>query len=453
MRKQIFLVIPNPITAVGIEILANKWSWHLITLDAHPVLELMEKKGVKCLALPENPQIKIKRTAGQILRHAKVLKYINSQRRQGETPEILVFKPSAQVEQTCKQHGFKLLTNSRELNQKFEHKVSFYQLASRNQALKEYLLPFEIGTLEQWEFASLKRKLGSNLVVQFDRGWAGNSTFLVRTSSQWQQLARRWPKRPAKVTPLVKGLTLINNACLTPSRVIVGPLAVQLQLPSAQHHLQLPPTTGGFGVTGGRQWPAEVKSKLKREINQMTLKVGEQMATDGYKGYFGLDFLIEQTTGKWYLLECNARLTASFGFYTQLEKLAERKSLLEWHVDSFEDNLANNQSSVSRSKEAKGCQIAVRNLREKTVKIKSQWPPGVYQVEHGSLRLTKTSLDLRETGKDRWLWLPPLKERVIKPGQLIYLAESKEILSDAQGRLTEETPQVLNLINRALGLT
>ena len=59
------------------------------------------------------------------------------------------------------------------------------------------------------------------------------------------------------------------------------------------------------------------------------------MKNCGYRGYFGLDFQINEATEKVYLSENNARLTASTQFWTRLEIDQSVVPLLGYHLATF----------------------------------------------------------------------------------------------------------------------
>ena len=129
------------------------------------------------------------------------------------------------------------------------------------------------------------------------------------------------------------------------------------------------------------------------------------MIKEDYKGYFGLDFLVEEKTGEVFLLEINARMTASTSFYTQLEIKSGVTPLLFYHMLSFlksdSDTIkslyrviphlpaqaglirepvldshlrGNNKLSIT------GTQLILRNNQPKIVTIKKSLKSGIYYL-------------------------------------------------------------------------
>lgn len=52
----------------------------------------------------------------------------------------------------------------------------------------------------------------------------------------------------------------------------------------------------------------------------MAKAVGEKLAQEGWRGLFGIDVMLENKTGKLYLIEINARQPASTSFESQLQQ-------------------------------------------------------------------------------------------------------------------------------------
>ena len=103
--------------------------------------------------------------------------------------------------------------------------------------------------------------------------------------------------------------------------------------------------------------------KQIKDINGLSQKVGIIMKEKGYKGFFGLDFLVEGDSDKIYLSEVNARLTASTSFYTYLEKGLGRTPLLIYHIASFlEKDIPDNERWISK---LVGSQIIFRSQAAK----------------------------------------------------------------------------------------
>ena len=65
------------------------------------------------------------------------------------------------------------------------------------------------------------------------------------------------------------------------------------------------------GWCGNEIYPEAFTPAIRRKTRKYTRLFGEQLRKEGYKGYFELDFLIDQDNGEVYLGELNPRVTGA----------------------------------------------------------------------------------------------------------------------------------------------
>jgi len=425
IKEPIFYITNDVAKGIGLENLLP--DYHIICLDDHPLVDYLEKAGVKvfCLERVLKQKNRIFRSTGKIIDHPLVLEYIKKES-SGETPQILFFKPSSKIDLICKKFGFNRLGNPSPLNRIFEDKISFYDLC-RQEGLP--VPEGELTKLAQAEnFEETAKKYGLPFVVQFGRGWAGSTTFFVNNESELAELKAKYPDIPVKITEFIKGITLLNNACIFAGKVLTSPPA--MQIPS------FPNWTSLAAATCGRQWPAEIGPAKTKEIDALTEKVGRLMAEKGYRGFFGLDFLLEDKTGRIFLSENNARLTASAPFFTKLEiealnnRKAERLPLTAFHLLSFLD-LKEAESLSYLKTEVCGSEIVFRNKEKSALLVKGSFAPGVYTFSQEKLTLKRKDYSFFPLA-DKEVWLTAAASgRLINPeveiGRIIL---NRKILAD-----------------------
>jgi hypothetical protein len=276
------------------------------------------------------------------------------------------------------------------------------------------------------------------LVIQFGHGWAGNSTFFINDEKELKTLKQSYGKIKVKITRYVSGITVLNIAVVLPKSILQSPAAVQIK-----SRLDLTRMKGG---TGGRQWPVDLTGEQEKTIKEITQKTGEIMRTFGYKGFFGLDFLIDQKTNRVYLSENNARLTASSSFYTHLELGSNQFPLLGYHLLCFvEPKLLENIFSDDR-KEVFGSEIIGRNTNFFPVRVVKNLLPGIYDFR---LNLKKESDWLNSEKEDFWLTTAE-ENRLVNPEIEIFKINSFEKVADNQGNLTEKFDLVVKKIGEML---
>lgn len=351
---------------------------YVICLYKDPWTSYLRRKGVNVFSLEEEiGHSLLPHNSGHLLSHPKVLEYIKSHSLKREAA-IAYFKPSPKIDRIVEKFGWLRIGNSSRLNKMLEDKLSFWQLfkAQGLPLIKRRVVPSQ-------KLKKVADKIGFPLVISKRRGWAGKGSFLLRTNQELLELKGKLGESRVLVSPFIEGITLINNACVLPSgKVVASPPAVQI---SGVKHLSSNPLS-----SCGRQWPAELDEKKEEEIKNLTQRVGELMWEKGYRGYFGLDFILEKHTGKIYLVECNPRLTASFVFYNYLESKAGTFPLLAQHVLSFIkervdlDSLSRFWSRRSLSSSSgnlsniKGGEVIQRNIYSQSLLIPEELKSGFY---------------------------------------------------------------------------
>lgn len=336
--------------------------YHIICLEKDSVYEKLKKDGRNIFCLEEEKNIrKIPRNTGHLLAQKKVIDYIEKNS-QGTRPAIIFFKPSAKIKLICRQKNWQMISNDPKLAAFFENKISFYKWASSNK------LPVISSKIINFNELSFNAKRFP-FIIQLERGWAGKSSFLIKSEADLKKLSGLG-KRKIKISPLIEGETYTTNGCVSTSgQVLVSRPATQINgiKPLCQNPLS----------TTGRQWPAAIGKKETRVINSISKKLGRLMYKKGYRGFFGVDFLIDKR-GETYVLECNPRLTASFVFYTQLEEKLTKETLLWHHLSSFLN--PKTESRVKNQPFFSGSEIIQRSSQKKTITIKQDLSSGHYSL-------------------------------------------------------------------------
>lgn len=398
--QPIFFVTNDVGRAIGLEKLLP--NFHIVCLDDHPLVDLLLKEGVSVFCLEKflGKMNVVFRNAGGILAHPAVLSFIK-EKSLGKKPNICFFKPQSRIELLAKKYSFNLLGNTVSLNRKYEDKISFFNICQANNLP---VPPGEIENCGKIDFKEFSRKYGLPFVVQLGHGWAGNSTYFISCEEELLLLKQDKKTQKAKITRFIKGVTVLNNCVVFNGKVFVSQPALQIR-PNDR-------LTSLSGGTGGRQWPAEISAEQKKTIILITKKIGGLMASDGYRGFFGLDFLIEEKTNSVFVSENNARLTASTSFYTKLELQHNLDyPLFLFHLLSFllpGDCLIKDYSPPDLS----GSEVVVRNTKKFPVLVRQSIEPGIYNFAQ---KLVKQSpfLDTDNTGL---FWLTAAAEgRIVNP--------------------------------------
>lgn len=438
--EPVFYLTNDPFKAIGLEkIIPN---YHIVCIDQNPVIKQLKKGGVRVFCLEEEVGERnvIPRSSKLLYKHPLTQQYLIEHSPKSRHCNLVFFKPTFDPLKSAPprlQGRIRVLGNSVELNKEFEDKISFF---SKALDLKLPVPRGVIGRFKSFHFADLRRQYGAPVVVQFRRGWAGNRTFFVREKEEFDKLKARFASQEAKVTEFIKGITLTNNACVTRQGVLVS--APFLQITGVKELVSYP------GASCGNQWGVRVEPKIQEKILLLTKKIGEVMRAFGYLGFFGLDFLIEDSTGRVYIGENNARLTASVPFFTQLEILHKFPPLLAFHLLEFLSLRfkIESRSLNERYQEGfRGGRLVVRNSHGKPIKIASIMPSGTYTLK---LEKVEEGYRLESIKKNTFLLLLPGPGRRVNPDQEIFHLQSLDLLVSSEGEIKSD---ILKMIRKIKG--
>lgn len=331
--------------------------FYFLVVDKFLDINLPQLKNFEKIYLSDYPSIKIK-NSGKLLSNPQVIDYIlKKSQKTNRIPAIIPFKPSAKIEFLCKKYNWINISNLSTLNRLLEDKIKFVEICKQN---KLPIIPSIIDNFNERNFLKYQQKFGKNIVIQTHFGWAGKSTF---TSDNYIDLSTKIaPEIKVKFSPLLPGYTLTNNCCLTSKGLIQSPPALQ--------YTGVKPFTNNPFATVGRQWPSFAPQNIQEQIFEITQKFSEILKQLKYKGYFGLDFFINND--KIYVLECNPRLTASFAFYNQIEINQNLTPLFFFHIAEFlnlnyQINLKNEQQRFYNQKII-GSELTLKNKNSETIK-------------------------------------------------------------------------------------
>ena len=129
--------------------------------------------------------------------------------------------------------------------------------------------------------------LGTDLVVQMPYGDSGKTTFFIANADGWAAAAAKEPlaTEELKVMRRIEHRAIAVEAVLTRHGTLVGPLMNDIT-----GHPELTPYRGGWA---GNDYPATLTAEQKQRARQLTRKLGDQLAGQGYVGFFEVDYLVD----------------------------------------------------------------------------------------------------------------------------------------------------------------
>ncbi len=235
-----------------------------------------------------------------LLEHKEVVDYIRSR---GEGGKAMLLMFDEKTEELAKNLGLEICFPSARMRTFMDNKVNTNRIAEKAGVP---CVPNILSKVENYKhLCSISKHLGTDLVIQTPFGDSGHTTFFISNESEYNKHAEDIEKETeVKVMKRINCRGSAIEACVTRHGTIVAPLMTELV-----GFKELTPYKGGW--CGNEIYPDAFNATIRRKAREYTQLFGDQLRKEGYKGYFELDFLIDQDTKDIYLGELNPRITGA----------------------------------------------------------------------------------------------------------------------------------------------
>jgi len=406
--KPIFFLSPVISRTLGIENLLP--NLHIITIKKDPLINALRDNGASVFCFEDICEQEIVKNSFELLNHALVKAFI--QEKSGPfTPQILTFRALAQIEHLCKEMKYNYLVANPFVVRDLEDKVYFAKLLEK---VKIKTIDTQIRTLETCVFSSPK------MVLQLRRGFMGNSTFVINSEKEFKQFQEQYGKHQVKLMPFIEGKTLTLNGCITQN-------TAQMSHPFYQIQGEKDMNSNVMGTVGNSHFVLQdLSGETLVKIYQLTDQISKAIYEVGFRGFFGLDLLLGDDN-EVYPIECNPRLTASVGNFTQMEKARGITPIILRHI-AFFLGYELEQEKIVMSDFAYTF-LVFRNTTKKNMVLTKDLKPGIYKLGKAFV-FKHESLDFTECKKNEFFLLPSLKGEEIEPDKEYLFVLTKEKLCD-----------------------
>lgn len=223
--------------------------------------------------------------------------------------------------------------------------------------------------------------LGPRWVVQTAYGDSGKTTFFIDNEADYRLYAQQIEAQDrVKVMRRVHCTGTAIEACATRWGTFVGPLLTELIGVDS-----LTPYAGGW--CGNELYEDAFTPALRAEVQRKTQAMGEALYQRGYRGYFELDYLIDQDTQELYLGELNSRITGVTAMTNMSRFSQAHVPLFLFHLLEFDvgvdlqlDVAAFNQNMLTHGAVGVSSQVILK-YTDDMLQIVTQAPvSGVYRM-------------------------------------------------------------------------
>ncbi len=266
-------------------------------------------------------------------------------------------------------------------------------------------VPNMLGTVESYDElleSAHATGLGDDLVVQLPWGDSGKTTFFIADRDGWDAAASEHQLTGVelKVMKRINCRAVAVEAVLTRHGTLVGPIMADIT-----GYEELTPYKGGWA---GNDVYLDVLTESQRaRARVLTQNLGARLATEGYRGFFEVDYLVDTDTGELYLGEINPRLSGissmtnvTAGAYAELPLFLFH--LLEYldvdyviDVDEINDRWADPDSVDVWS------QVVIKQTEDRLGLITEAPKTGIWRSgPRGKLKFLRTATDWHDLQDD-----------------------------------------------------
>lgn len=421
MIKPLFYLTLDPEKALGIE---DLWpGYHIIYASPSQLSVPISYNGVNIVNITKPPYFKEFLTS-HMLKVDKLQKYIKDLSIENEKPNIIVFKSDESIEQIVDSLGYRLLNPFSKLLKVFENKIKITEFLKNLNILQPDFLIFD--KFQDVDYKNIQFNLGDSFVIQFPYGHSGSSTFFIKNEDDFNLIKIKYPQRIVKISKLIDGPTYTVNACASKLGTIIAGISEQIT-----GIKELTPTRGG--TVGNDFSQRHLNDNLRIDIIKLTQIIGDYIYQQGFRGMFGIDFVIDLNNKKIYTIELNLRQIASSSFSSYIQRLNKIVPIFLWHIlellehnyaeniyllNEFDETWINNEIKnfidtknkidyfLSKNQPIKASQVFLRNINNYPIQIIEQFPTGAFRIRG---RVPQDSLKYEEQDKE-YISTYPMRE-------------------------------------------
>ena len=238
-----------------------------------------------------------------LLQHQEVEAFIKKNKVGKNAGKALFLMFDEKTEKLAKNLGLELIFPSAKLRTFMDNKVNTNRIAEKANVP---CVPYVLSNVKDYKhLRSVSKQLGENLVIQTPFGYSGHTTFFISNEKEYKKYAAEIEKeKEVKIMKRINCRGSAIEACVTRHGTIVAPLMTELV-----GFKELTPYKGGW--CGNEIFPNAFTPDIRAKAAKYTQQFGDQLREEGYKGYFELDFLIDQDDQNIYLGELNPRVTGA----------------------------------------------------------------------------------------------------------------------------------------------
>lgn len=320
------------------------------------------------------------------------------QAKTGQRGQALFLFFDEQIEQVCQQLELDIVLPKNSLVRQIDSKIVTTEIGNAAGVASVPNLLAHVGSYAQLEQLATQAGLGPRWVVQAAYGDSGKTTYFIASEEDYTRVSGQIESQDkVKVMRWINCVGTAIEACATRWGTFVGPLLSEMiGLKS------LTPYQGGW--CGNENYQAAFSDAIRAAVQHKTQAMGDALYQRGYRGYFELDFLLDQDSGAVYLGELNARITGVSAITNLSDFCQEHVPLFLFHLLEYDNsvdlklNLAEfNQAMLRHGADGISAQVILKHTDSRLQVVTQAPQSGVYTLgADGQLTLKHASVNRRD---------------------------------------------------------
>ena len=313
-------------------------------------------------------------------------------------------------------------------------------------------------------------KYGLPFIIQHPTKGGGKGTFLINNQEDFQNTIEKLnrttddkdheekkiiPPTEVIVTKFIQGNSPSLTGCVTKHGILSTSLQHQvLDMPELYNPEK------GFGLFCGHDWTSSnFNEEISRQAYKYTKKIGNYFKKLGYKGIFGLDFVLSEKTKKLYVIECNPRMLGSYPTLNMAQMLNNEPPILAFHIlellgVDYQIDVEEINKLMHQNK--KGAQMILHNLSGHWARNRHELKAGIYILKNNKLEYLREGYDLKHLKNEEEFLLAdgvPFKKSHFSPNRrLCRILTLNKVLDEDCKNLSPWAKQVAEIVYKGFGI-
>ncbi|MYA96944.1 MAG: ATP-grasp domain-containing protein [Nitrospinae bacterium] len=350
----------------------------------------------------------------------------------------------------------RILANPVEIKTRFDDKIAF-----RRQAVEAGfdVPPGDVAALGDLGLKHLE-EFGPVMIVSERIGSSGNQTHFIDSAEALASKRDQLIEKLGVDAPVIVSTFLSGPAVGTAGLIYDGkpwmshPSVMFTGIPGCSMHR--------FDYAGSDYAAYRlVSEESRRKIEEFTLKIGEWIAEAGYRGIYGVDFIVHEDEP--YALELNPRVLGTTQLMTELEEIhGSAPTTTFWHLAEFLkpgaalDAHRDLPAELSRP-DLSGFQLLIRNTSPSRVRIGHSLEPGIYAIQNGRPEFIRRGYrlsDVQDENEALVTCSPPAKGTIVEPrGAFCKLEGVSSIYEGGEEQISPAAREMIDVFTHRLALS